>query len=190
MSVAACLLRVLLGSYTGTHREPTLRTSLNYKDVSGRGTHLMSQRVKVAVDVPESVVGETVETLWAERVEDGYRLLNSPWYAKGISYLDVVEATVAGDGLFQIRRKVGTAGHSTYRLLVKDDADWARHWDELQSLGCTYEESLENGFPLLAVDVPPECDIHAAYSSMEEGETAGAWQFEEGDVNHPVSRAN
>lgn len=150
----------------------------------------MSQRVKVAVDVPKSIVGETVETLWAEKVEDGYRLLNSPWYAKGISYLDVVEAAPDSGGLLQFSRKVGTAGHSTYRLLIESDADWPSHWEQLQSLGCTYEESRQNGFRLLAVDVPPECNIYAAYALMEAGEEAGVWQFEEGDVNHPVDLAS
>ena len=150
----------------------------------------MSQRVKIAVDVPQSIVGETVETLWAEKTADGYRLLNSPWYAKGLSYLDVVEASPDSDGLLQLSRKVGTSGHSTYRLLIEGDTDWEEHWDELQSLGCTFEESHQNYFRLLAVDVPPECDIHAAYALMEAGERAGAWQFEEGDVNHPIGRAS
>jgi Domain of unknown function (DUF4265) len=148
----------------------------------------MSERVKVAVDVPDSIVGQTVETMWAEATADGYRLLNSPWYAKGLSYLDVVEARPAFDGLLQFCGKIGTAGHSTYRLLIENDANWKPHWDKLGSLGCTYEESNENGLRLLAVDVPPECDIHAAYSLMEAGESAGAWQFEEGDVNHPINR--
>lgn len=150
----------------------------------------MSQRVKVVIDVPESIVGETFETLWAEKADGGYRLLNSPWYAKGVSYLDVVEVVAVADGYLKLTRKIGTAGHSTYRLLIQDDADWVRSWEEIQSLGCTYEESLDNGFRLLAVDVPPECDIHAAYSLMEAGERLGIWQFEEGDVNHPLHRAS
>ena len=150
----------------------------------------MSQRVKVAIDVHESIVGETVETLWAEKTEGGYRLLNSPWYAKGVSYLDVVEVAAAADGFLEVTRKIGTAGHSTYRLLIEGDADSVRSWDEMQSLGCTCEESLKNGFRLLAVDVPPECDINAAYSLMEAGENLGIWQFEEGDVNHPLNRAS
>jgi hypothetical protein len=29
----------------------------------------MSQRDKVAIEVPESIVGATVETLWAEKTE-------------------------------------------------------------------------------------------------------------------------
>ena len=150
----------------------------------------MRDRVKVAVEVPESIVGDSVETLWAEEVPGGYRLLNSPWLAKGLSYLDLVEAAPGPDGLLQIIGKIGTAGHSTYRLLIEDDADWELHWERMQSLGCTYEESLENGFRLFAVDVPPACDIHVAYTLMEAGESAGAWQFEEGDVNHPLNRAS
>lgn len=150
----------------------------------------MSQRVKIAIDVPQSIVGETVETLWAEKIAGGYRLLNSPWYAKGLSYLDIVEAAPDSGGLLQFSRKVGTAGHSTYRLLIEGDTHWETHWDRLESLGCTYEESGQSLYRLLAVDVPPECDLHAAYALMEAGESAGVWQFQEGDVNHPVGRTS
>jgi len=150
----------------------------------------MSERVKVAVEVPNSIVGQTVETMWAETTADGYRLLNTPWYAKGLSYLDVVQAAPASDGSLQFCRKLGTAGHSTYRLLLENESTWKSYWGELESLGCTYEESTNDGLHLLAVDVPPECDIYEAYALMEAGEHAGAWQFEEGDVNHTLKGAN
>ncbi len=146
----------------------------------------MSRQVKILVEVPESIVGETVETVWAKETTDGYRLLNSPWYAKGISYLDVVAATEISEGVYQLDQKVATAGHSTYRLLIEDQHRWQAYWPPLQSMGCTFEESTQNGFGLLAVDLPPECDIHTAYTLMEAGESAGVWDFEEADVNHPV----
>lgn len=64
------------------------------------------------------------------------------------------------------------------------------YWEEIQSLGCTYEESIENCFRLLSVDVPPTCNIYTAYALMERGESAGVWQFEEADVNHALNRAS
>jgi hypothetical protein len=77
----------------------------------------MPRQVKILVEVPEGIVGRTVESLWAEETADGYRMLNSPWYAKGISYLDLVAATLLSGGVFQLDRKIATAGHSTFRLL-------------------------------------------------------------------------
>ena len=39
---------------------------------------------------------------------------------------------------------------------------------------------------LLAIDVPPETDVHAAYALLEKGETDGFWDFEEGHCGHAV----
>lgn len=146
----------------------------------------MSQRVKIIFDVPESIIGPLTETLWAEKAEGGYRLLNSPFYAFGISHLDTVTAAAtAEDGMMKFLLKAYSGGHSTYRLMVKDEADWLSAWNALQALGCSYEEARHENFRLLSVDISPETDIQTAYAVMQEGEKAGAWDFEEGDVNHP-----
>jgi hypothetical protein len=97
----------------------------------------MSERVKILFEVPDGIAGQTTETLWAEKTSRGYRLLNSPFYAKGVSYGDEVEAHPISAGMRSFTRKVSTDGHSTYRLLVKAERDWAPAWEPLQSLGCT-----------------------------------------------------
>lgn len=146
----------------------------------------MSERAKIVVEVTESIVGPTTETLWAERTPNGYRLLNSPFYAKGLSYRDEVEAQPISADVLAFKRKVATEGHSTYRLIVKEERDWSQEWATLQSLGCTFEGAGHHGFTLLAVDVPPNCDLHHAYELMEAGHAKGVWDFEEADVNHPL----
>ena len=47
----------------------------------------------------------------------------------------------------------------------------------LEGLGCTFEKATAR---LYAVDVPKESDIDAVYRALEQGEEAGAWEFEEG----------
>ena len=39
---------------------------------------------------------------------------------------------------------------------------------------------------LLAVDIPPNVDIHKAYELLDYGEQAGIWGFEEGHCGHPI----
>jgi len=146
----------------------------------------MSTKAKILVEVPESLIGSTTETLWVEKAEGGYRLLNSPFYARGISYRDVVRASAVDAEMMRLEEKVSSAGHSTYRLLITDGVDWKERWAELEALGCSYEEAHNDGFRLLSVDVPPETNIHTAYTLMEAGESVGAWTFEEADVNHPL----
>lgn len=39
---------------------------------------------------------------------------------------------------------------------------------------------------LLAIDVPPEADIHQVYAQLQAGESEGNWVFEGGHYGHPV----
>ncbi|HEX6050934.1 MAG TPA: DUF4265 domain-containing protein [Gemmatimonadaceae bacterium] len=53
--------------------------------------------------------GENVETLWADRVgPDLYRLDNSPFWAYGVSWLDVVEAHPDADGVLVMAIRLST----------------------------------------------------------------------------------
>jgi hypothetical protein len=64
-------------------------------------------------------------------------------------------------------------------------------WRELQDLGCSYEalravRTAMGAKDVLAVDVPADADIHAAYKIMQRGKKAGVWLFEEGHVGHTL----
>ena len=77
--------------------------------------------------------------------------------------------------------------HSTYQLIVNDPAGHAlcrRYWQPLEDLGCTFERA---DAKLIAIDVPPEVDVHRAYAFLEAGETDGVWNFEEGHCGHLVA---
>lgn len=140
---------------------------------------------------PESWHGASVESLWAKRISSDtgasvFELDNSPFYAFGVSFLDVVRAEEEDGRLFFVS-VASSAGHSTYRLRVpwpssKFEAAWAR----LTSFGCTYEGHSHGKTHLFAVDVPPDADIHAVYRLFEEGEAEGIWEFEEGHCGHPT----
>jgi hypothetical protein len=79
-------------------------------------------------------------------------------------------------------------GHSTYRLMVSQDAVGPRFeskWRPLAAIGCRYEAASPR---FLAVDVPPDTDIYEAYDLIENGQRDGIWLFEEGHVGHPLLR--
>jgi hypothetical protein len=124
------------------------------------------------------------ETVWAERLgADRFRLRNVPFYAYDLSYGDIVRGVVRSGGL-TLESIVERGGHSTYRLFVTDTEVLQRFlefWLPLERLGCTLERATER---LIAVDVPPEANIHATYEVLKEGEAAGIWDFEEAHVGH------
>jgi hypothetical protein len=141
--------------------------------------------------------GRPSETLWAEPVEETassatFRLRNSPFFAEGVSFLDMVRAKPDrdGDGL-EFAGVIKRSGHSSYLILVPaDSVDFAENWKVLEDLGCSYESKTlvtRGGNKILyAVDVPPEADIYAVYESLSDGERKGMWTFQEGHVGHKL----
>lgn len=143
--------------------------------------------VKIVFELPEgSPYG--AESLWAEKVAEGrYRLDNSPFYVYGYSLKDVV-AAIEEEGALVVKGSCLRGGHSTYRVflaegLTVESPEYETYWRRLKRLGCTYEGANKR---LLALDVPPLADIFAVYRILEEGETAGIWEFEEGHCGHPT----
>ena len=155
-----------------------------------------ANRIKILFNLdPSDWHGSSTETLWAERVatlSDGaYKLLNTPFFMKGVSFMDTVRAKPAqDDGFPEFIEVISLGGHSTYRLLVPPDRakDFNAWWAKLEREGCSFESSsikVSLGPRMLyAVDIPVHGDVREVYAILEEGESAGIWVFEEGHVGH------
>lgn len=130
--------------------------------------------------------GSATESLWVEPLSSGrYRLRNSPFYVFGVSVEDIVFGKEE-ESLLVFAGVSLRGGHSTYRIIKSKDLrpeSFQRYWAPLQESGCSYEEGPGR---LLAVDVPPQADIHQVYSWLEQGEQALVWHFEEGHCGHPL----
>jgi hypothetical protein len=115
--------------------------------------------VKVKLESP----GGDVETLWATPAgKDLYRLENSPFFAYGVSWLDVVEARPDVAGQLAMLRVAEKSGHRTVRLILEEppseSSETSALLERLQALGCTYEGVNPR---YLSVDVPPETVLRA-----------------------------
>lgn len=142
-----------------------------------------SDRVFVAFLVEQNGQ-EFYERLHAQPLgADLYCLDNSPFYAYGVSFGDVVLAPCQG-GVPTYRRTVNRRGHSTYRVRLNvgcgHDAFLTR-WTDLAELGCTFEGSDAAASRVYSIDVPPGVDVHAVYALLQAGETGRVWVFEEGN---------
>jgi hypothetical protein len=151
---------------------------------------MSTELTKVLIELPlADWYSERSETLWATPLGDGrYRLENSPFYARGYSYQDVVFAEFVHEkGFPVVRNAVKKSGHSTYSLWisngVESNATFAKSWEPIEALGCTFEGVKGK---LLSVDIPAGTNIQEAYRLLQSGEDAGAWHFQEQDVGHAV----
>ena len=138
--------------------------------------------------------GHGTETLWAMPIAENdqrvFQLRNSPFYTRGINYLDVVRATPIENSyrMFDFAEVIERGGHSTYILLIRpDDARRGAYCNMLEALGCSYEgaQIALNGVEhlLYSVDVPPTTDVYEVYEILERGEREGVWMFQEGYAN-------
>jgi hypothetical protein len=140
------------------------------------------------------------ETLWASPIVESewrnFRIVNSPFFATGISNRDIVKASAFdNDFILDFKEVVERGGHSTYMLLFKaTEARFSSYWNMLEKSGCSYESmriKLSIGQrSLFSVDVPPSADIHETYEILERGGRDDVWIFQEGyaDLNKMESR--
>ena len=127
------------------------------------------------------------ETLWATPVSsDAYRLENSPFYAKGFSYRDIVRAEFdPAEGFPVAQRVLESSGHSTYAIWViagvESNGEFGKYWQPLEDIGCTFEGARNQ---LLSVDVPATTNVVDAFRLMQIGEDAAVWYFQEQNYAH------
>lgn len=147
--------------------------------------------VKINFPLPEEdhAHGVVAENLWAKPLSEGiYRIENTPFYAYGVSYQDVVAAE-ENNGKLVYRGVESRSGHSTYRILLQypegyTDPNFNVAWAPLADLRCTFEVAKSRW---LAIDVPDSTDVFAVYALLEEGERSGLWTFEEGHCGHSLT---
>ena len=132
--------------------------------------------VKVAFEVGDADAGCEVETLWATPLGgDLYRLQNTPWFAYGVSYLDVVRARAVDDRLPVFEAVVEKSGNRTVRLILDRPAEpgnrSAEILDALAALGAGYEGA---NHKYLAVNIGPEVDFEHVCRLLSE--KAAQWE--------------
>ncbi len=142
-------------------------------------------RIAFRIDAAEGggIVGET---LWAERVGvDRFRLANTPFYVRGVSYRDVVFGRRGRSGVLAFNGVSLRGGHSTLWMALRVDPSaeaFRSRWAELHEIGCGYESSGR----FLAVDVPPATDFRTVEERCEAGAAAGVWDYEVAHCGHPA----
>ena len=144
--------------------------------------------VKIRIPLaPDNLAHAEAEWVWAEPQDDGkYVVKNVPFYAKGLSCEDSVEAEEAG-GTLVFRRVDRHNGHSTYRIYAsagRSAPDVAALLERLRQMHCDIEPATDK---LVAVDVQPEADIYRVYDILMEAERAGLIDFQEGYCGHPLT---
>ena len=127
----------------------------------------------------------SVERLWGEKttVDSEMRLLNVPFFARGVAYGDLVHVRPGQNRReFVFERLNGESGHSTLRITVLDPRTRRDVQDRLRRAGCSWETAAQFS-ALLAVDVPAEADYRALRDWLRGRVSAGAIEFQESAIS-------
>ncbi len=144
----------------------------------------MENLVKIWFPLPKSDWHKvSCESMWAKSLDNwDFQIENSPMHAYGVSYLDIIKASLWEDGLLFFRSISEKSRHSTYRIISLDhryDNIFKKYWESIGTLWCTFESNTEKW--LFSVDVPPETNIEKVYELLNKWEKDGIWNFEESD---------
>ena len=127
------------------------------------------------------------ESLWAYEVEPGlYSIDNVPFFARGISWGDVVSVERRGEGLY-FKELVRPSRHSVIRVIVYDSSHIAGMHDTLKAMNCDTEQSHLPS--LLTVDCPPTADLQKIRAFLNQGEVDGRWTYEEASIRQGTATA-
>jgi hypothetical protein len=150
-----------------------------------------AELVKVVVDLPEDGwTGFATERLWAVRTGPTTAVLdNNPFFARGLAYGDEVRFAQDTGGELRVTDVVAHSGYCSIRIAPLDRTDEFRDL-EVQAgiravfvpLGVTCEMAGPRLFNLVALAVPPSCDIAAVRQALLDGERDDRWSFEEGCI--------
>lgn len=137
--------------------------------------------VKILVHTP-SVDGyppEEWEGIWAIPLGEGrFRIDNIPFYARGLSCGDVVEASEV-DGALIFQRVVQHSDNSTIRIIIYNIEDENQVRRALLEFGCSIEGVGIDG--LIAVNVP-KASLERVNQFMNEAFDEDKFDFEEGSL--------
>lgn len=141
--------------------------------------------VKVHVDLEVDDSGYppvSSEFLWCIPTTHGsYIVDNIPFYAREISIGDEVAADLS-KGLLAFRCVLKPSANSTIRILVKRKEVQERIASQLQEFGCKTE--IMEGMPLIAVSLPPNCQLRTALAYIDEEANLGTVAIEESAVRY------
>ena len=154
-----------------------------------------NQRVYFILDVDDWHARPN-EGLWTEPstlAEDAYVLMNTPFFVRDVSFLDIVRARPRTDGPgLEFIEVLARGGHSTHWLLVSaGEPSFDTYWALFQELGCSYESktmnTVEGEKTLYALDVPETADIAGVRNLIRIGYGKGIWLWQEGHNGHDGS---
>jgi Domain of unknown function (DUF4265) len=142
------------------------------------------EKVLFALDIENDWPPVGKEGVWCERVDGNYRLVNTPFFIKGLAFGDVFSAVpdAVNAHIFEFE-VIEESGHSVVWMLNNDHLDISRFIEEIESLNCRIEGLPK--FSLCSIGVPSTINLNEFNQTISKWEAQGlnfaypTWRIEE-----------
>lgn len=100
------------------------------------------------------------ETVWATHIDNNhYRIDNSPFFAYGISWEDIVEALPDKTGFLTFRKIVKKSGNRTIRVADTENNLPNDLFKDIERLGCSLEGA---NHKYICINIPSKIELEKA----------------------------
>lgn len=122
-----------------------------------------------------------VESVWATKEGQYYRINNIPFLAPNLALDDLVEAE-EDNGTLYFEKLIEPSGHSVIQMIIFDESEIMTIGKELEQFGCTWEGSHKK--KLISIDVPKQVSYTVVKQYLDQGEEGGRWTYKEACLAH------
>jgi hypothetical protein len=117
-----------------------------------------------------------IESVWASKLGDYYRIENIPFFAKNIAFGDIVSVE-DDNGALYFDSLIEASGHSVVRIIMFDENDFSDVTKSIEAMGCSWEGSHIK--TLISVDIPPEISYNKVKAYLETDRSKGRFDYQE-----------
>jgi len=130
----------------------------------------MTSKVKFRIEQDDGFPPLRAELLNATPLPGGhFRLENAPFFAQGVSYHDIVQASETGlPGVHDFIRVIERSDCLGMSIIILDDTVDARLNAALGGKDCIVEYGEFSGYRVVAVAIPPQVDYGALKAQLSE----------------------
>jgi hypothetical protein len=122
-----------------------------------------------------------VESTWALKEGEYYRIKNIPFFAPNIAFNDLIKAEHDGEEIF-FEELIGPSGNSTIQIVLFDLEKFEQVTNDLMKLGCDWEGSNFKNY--ISVDVPHSINYAPIRKYLQNGSVKKWFDFKEACLSH------
>lgn len=118
----------------------------------------------------------SLESVWADKEGELYKIKNIPFFAPNIAYDDLVSVEEEDGALF-LDKVVSRSGNSTIHIIIFNEKKFNSIVGEIEKLKCGWEGSHINKY--VVVNIPKNLNYNIVKDYLELGREANIFDYEE-----------